>query len=392
MNEKSNNYRYLRFIAWIFLFSALGCSTADDDAVPASVDQPPVFIIGQDLDAIRGYFASDCCPTPDGLTAYVGLYNVLSEEGLYGGTGLDENGAPIETEYSWGAGNVSVYKTANEFGIPNLALGLFISENDTPGALDRLLAGEYDEHIQHLSGLFGYVEGTVYLRIGYEFDGNWNEGLQDTERFIEVWRYIVNMYREQGITNVEYVWQPSTTPFNQIRDEGKQDDIRDWYPGDDYVDWMGMSWFNNPDEQSTYEHGFELRTLRALADDVIAFARERRKPVMIAESTAQGFDFEAMTDRNVSWKFDGPTGEGERSVTADEIWDTWFGPLFAYMDENRDVVRGFAYINVDWDSQAMWGPPYQTDGGYWGDTRLEANEELAARFSAAIEAWRGSFE
>ena len=27
--------------------------------------------------------------------------------------------------------------------------------------------------------------------------------------------------------------------------------------------------------------------------------------------------------------------------------------------------------------------------GFWGDTRIEVNDEIAARFTAAIESWRG---
>ena len=46
-----------------------------------------MFIVGQDLDAIRGYLDSACCPRPDGLTAYVSFYNLLSEAGGYGGSG-----------------------------------------------------------------------------------------------------------------------------------------------------------------------------------------------------------------------------------------------------------------------------------------------------------------
>jgi hypothetical protein len=34
----------------------------------------------------------------------------------------------------------------------------------------------------------------------------------------------------------------------------------------------------------------------------------------------------------------------------------------------------------------MWGPPYQS--GFWGDTQLEVNEEIAKRFSLAIEDWK----
>ena len=36
----------------------------------------------------------------------------------------------------------------------------------------------------------------------------------------------------------------------------------------------------------------------------------------------------------------------------------------------------------------MWGPPYEN--GFWGDTRLETNPELARRFNQAVTAWKAN--
>ena len=73
-------------------------------------------------------------------------------------------------------------------------------------------------------------------------------------------------------------------------------------------------------------------------------------------------------------------------ATDDEIWEHWFAPLFKLLDDNKDVIHVLAYINADWDSQAMWGPPYAS--GFWGDSRLEVNPEIARRFADAIERWK----
>ena len=91
---------------------------------------------------------------------------------------------------------------------------------------------------------------------------------------------------------------------------------------------------------------------------------------------------------NHSSLWDGDPTSDQQSMTDEEIWDYWFAPLFAYMDDNRDVIHALAYINVDWDSQPMWGPPYAN--GFWGDTRLETNPELARRFNQAVTAWKAN--
>ena len=91
---------------------------------------------------------------------------------------------------------------------------------------------------------------------------------------------------------------------------------------------------------------------------------------------------------NISPLWDGPSHGAVRAVTSRQIWDSWYAPLFAYMAANRDVVRGLAYINCDWDSQRVWGPPYRE--GFWGDTRLQANRQIAGRWNRAITQWRNA--
>ncbi len=360
-----------------------------DQAVSAETSKEPVappklLIIGQDLGAIRGYMASDCCPQPDALTAYVGFYNI-SNLYSFGGLGMDARGKDVGSETEWGAGPVSAFRTATEFGIGSVALGLSITENDHPGALDRLVAGEYDKEIRRLALFADRIDGTLYLRIGYEFDGAWNHGYGDTERYIAAFRRIVDVMRDEGADNVEFVWQASASTTDDLIDRG-HDDITRWYPGDDYVDWMAFSWFMAPDETVTVESDYESPTPLELTEELLVFARERSKPVMIAEASPQGLDLAEgfLAHHHPIW--DGEAGTGRVDMTNDELWDHWFAPLFELMADNRDVIHALAYINADWDSQAMWGPPYES--GFWGDTRLEVNADIAARFSTAIAAWK----
>ena len=100
---------------------------AGQDPVPAAASK--LLIIGQDLGAIRGYMASDCCPQPDALTAYVDFYDILTPAD-FGGLGMDADGGDAGFEFDWGAGPVSAMRTATEFGIGAVALGLSLTEND----------------------------------------------------------------------------------------------------------------------------------------------------------------------------------------------------------------------------------------------------------------------
>ena len=352
-------------------------------SVAASGDSRLLFV-GQDLDSIRGYVASGCCRAPDGLTAYLSLYNLRSGVDGFGGLGLDERGEPVDLEHSWGAGPVNAYRTATAFGAKHLAVGLDFTEAARAGGIDAILAGAYDAEIDHLGRLFAHVPGDVFLRIGYEFDGAWNAGYEDAGRYARTFRYIVDRLRaEPRAANVQFVWQASASPLDDILDGG-HDDIRAWYPGDDYVDWLAFSWFLHPDEAPTT--GARPPTARQLAQEMLTLAEASGKPVMVAEAMPQGYDLARLTRRFTGPLWDGAAGTGERQLTAEEIWQAWYAPLFHFLHEHRGTIQALAYINCHWDAQPMWGPPYQA--GYWGDSRLEKNPELARRFSQAVADWK----
>ena len=350
----------------------------------AAGEEPRLLFIGQDLDSIRGYLASGCCPAPDGLTAYLSLYNLRSKADGFGGLGLNERGEPVDLEHSWGAGPVNAHRTATAFGAEHLAVGLDFTEGARPGGVDAILAGRYDAEIDHLQHLFGRVSGRVLLRIGYEFDGAWNAGYEDADRFRRVYRYIVDRLRSgPHAADVQFVWHASASPLDDILD-GEREDISAWYPGDDYVDWLAFSWFLHPDEAPTT--GAQPPSARQLAEEVLTLAETSGKPVMVAEAAPQGYDLARLTRRFTGPLWDGTAGDGERMLSEKEIWHAWYAPLFRFLHEQRRSIRALAYINCHWDAQPMWGPPYQA--GYWGDSRLETNRELARRFSEAVADWR----
>ena len=384
-----NQWREAVFAVSAALLLTAGCGAADTGATNTADGPQPtakkLLIVGQDLSAIRGYMSSDCCLKPDGLTAYLDFYDLL-KPGDFGGLGIDDAGKQLDFELSWGAGPNSAYLTATDFGVSDIAIGLSITENEHPGGLQRIVDGKHDNEIRQLAKFATMVDGQVYLRIGYEFDGAWNHGYWNPDLYIGAYRRIVDVLREEGADNVEYVLQASAAGVDEIIDGGHED-ISKWYPGDEYVDWLGLSWFMNPDERSIVPQAdFTPMSPGELADELLQLAREKGKPVMIAEASPQAMDLRENFTAHHSPLWDGETASNRQPMSDDEIWEYWFAPLFAYMEDNRDVVDALAYINVDWDSQPMWGPPYES--GFWGDSRLETNPELARRFNEAITAWK----
>ena len=346
-----------------------------------------IMIIGQDLASSAGYVNSGRFPTPGGITTYVAFYDILNDNAGNGALGINSSGQINTNDVDWGAGPLHAYNAAVGFPNSTLQIGLNIAEGSNAtgnfwcaGCLAQLANGSFTAEINQLANFFNRISSTpVYLRIGYEFDGQWNAGYENTQNYISAYRNIVRGLRNAGVSNVAFVWQSSTSPIDDIL-EGRRENINDWYPGDNFVDWLGMSWFLGPNE--TAPVGGTVSTQIQLANEVVNMARSRGKPVMIAEATAQGYDLSASTNSNISTVWDGTSGGNTRSLSGQALWNEWFAPFFNYISDNSDVIQAVSYINANWDSQGLWGPPYTE--GYWGDTRIEANGTISNNWNQEL--------
>ncbi|MEP7291212.1 MAG: family 16 glycosylhydrolase [Chloroflexota bacterium] len=328
----------MKILAWIiaFLF-ATGSVFAQGDTMQYTAKfLPPegktLLIIGQDLGAVGGLpnytdgYADHIQLTPGGVTTYTDIAN------LNGLTHLA----------NWGSGDVSAQLLADEprYSASALVMGLWMT-----GSEARVADGTLDTQVDALGEWIKAQNRPVYLRIGYEFDGEWNA--YEPEGYVAAFRHIVDRFRATGVDNAATVWQSAT---HHSPHYGGHEWI-EWYPGDDYVDWFALSYFEP-----------RLPILNAFLD----LARAHNKPVMIAESAPKGASTSATTRPEL-------------------LWEGWYQPFFDFIYTNSDVIRAVAYINVDWDSQPMWA----NHEDRWGDSRVQANEVIAAHWLSEIRkpAW-----
>ncbi len=381
--------RRIRRVGLALAISASVLAAGCGDPVGARSHDTDLLILGQDLEAYRGYVEAGIAPSPDGITQYLKFFNLLDEAKAFGGLGLDADGNPVETIAEWGGGPTNAWTATQISEVPYLAIGLSLAEHEheglQPGALARVAAGDYDAQIEQLVRFATSTEKTILLRIGYEFEGAWNIGYHRFEDFRAAYIRIAARLRGAGASNVQFVWQASASPIDDVIDGGRET-ISNWYPGDEWVDWVGVSIFLPPDEAPSVPLNTQPPLARELLDEMIEFARQHYKPVIIAEATPQGFQLDRLDNAHITGIWDGPSGQGVVPVTAEDIWDAWYQPLFDYMAENDDVIDALAYINADWDAQGRWDAPYQE--GYWGDTRIELNQTIAERWQGAVETWR----
>lgn len=345
--------------------------------------------IGQDEDAIYNYFHieknDDCLtyrnfPQPVGLTQYIDIFQL---EGL-------------KTAVNKGAGTNCVKNILDDVclkrygkNIPfDMAIGIWMNDEVD---MKNLVNGVYDAKINELADfLKTYPNVKFYLRIGYEFDGQWNKAYEDRRRYIIAFQRIhdilrVNFEKSKTAKNWLSVWQACTSPLDDIM-ENKIENLGDWYPGDKYVDFCGLSWFLAGTKTAPkYTNSINViykRSQRSLANEMIYFANSKNKPVMICEATPQGYSLSGLYRKNINPFWDGIAGEGMIKLTPLQIWNEWYKPFFEFIEKNKQTIKIVAYINQNWEEQAMWALP--KSGTYWGDSRIQANDKISQWWSEMI--------
>ena len=119
----------------------------------------------------------------------------------------------------------------------------------------------------------------MYLRVGYEFDGSWNH--YEPNQYKAAYKYMVDRLRNNGVTNIKFVWQACTYVYNY-----ENRPLMDWYPGDNYVDYVGLSFFfyaEGPKDGSNNS---------PFLDEALGIARSKNKPVMMAEVSPQYYQLD----------------------------------------------------------------------------------------------------
>jgi len=218
------------------------------------------------------------------------------------------------------------------------------------GATEAVAAGEMDSVVAEMGQILRESRKPVFLRIGYVCDGPWNR--YPPEPYKRAWRRIADILRGRKVgrgapiapvTNVALVWHSAAYATYGGHS------FQAWYPGDDAVDWVAVSWF-------PWARAEDEATAAAARDQVAAFARRHRKPLMIAEAAPKSY-FEA---------------------DARDAWSGWHARVFAWI--GRNDVKAYSYINQDWNAMRQWQAG--CGGGDWGNTRVQKPG------SVILETWR----
>lgn len=143
--------------------------------------------------------------------------------------------------------------------------------------LERIQAGAYDTNIATICSAVAELESPIKIRWAHEMEDTGGKFLWarwSPEDYISAYRHFVTECRKQ-LPNASYVWSPKGDPS-----------LVKYYPGDDYVDVIGLSVFGYQDYDKS-NFGRE-RTFEQALDPEYRLVSGFGKPVIVAELGYEG--------------------------------------------------------------------------------------------------------
>lgn len=218
--------------------------------------------------------------------------------------------------------------------------------------LSKILAGDFDAYLTQYAKDIVKTGLPMGIRMNHEMNGDWYpwaEGVNNNQKgdYVKVWRHVHDIFEKQGANKlVMWIWAPNI--INNLASSNKTyEHLAALYPGDEYVDWVGVSAYLRPnyraDNDFSFAYTFDatLNQLRKLTD----------KPIYLAEIGASEIG-------------------GHKA--------TWITSLFEALEkpENADVI-GFSWFSLVVTSNV--GGVRATN-----DWRIDSKSDTLAAFRAGL--------
>lgn len=221
-----------------------------------------------------------------------------------------------------------------------LHIAIAFRSGDGHPVLDGINSGLYDLAIDELVRGLPYTGRPVFMRLGYEFNGEWNK--YDPVKFKQAWQRVARRLEQDKATRrqVALVWDMSCNAKNK--------DWQPYFPGDEYVDWWGVNVLDPGDGPSAPDSA----CVRGFVDA----AGSKTFPVMIAESMPERI-----------------------GTQAPDVWQKWFSPYFNQLLKHP-AVKAFNYINRDCRPTSKT----RCNGKHWGTARIQDSPHIGQLYARAL--------
>lgn len=142
--------------------------------------------------------------------------------------------------------------------------------------LANIAAGASNAYVERFAAAVRALNKPIALSFSHEFNGNWypwGTTGATAAQFVAAWQHIHKLFAAAGATNVIWIWDPNDIfPVPNVS-------LKAYYPGDAYVDWVGVTGYWSQAGPNTYASLY-LPTL----EDIRGFTE---KPFIIAETSVE---------------------------------------------------------------------------------------------------------
>lgn len=178
----------------------------------------------------------------------------------------------IEWYTAWGSG-FDTYGVNNAWSYGALS---FISWEPFSTSIREIADGVSDDYVTSFAAAVRDVCLPVAISFAHEMNAHWYPwGSRTTEPgdLVRAWRHVHDLFRRTGATNVIWVWAP-----NSIQ-QAPEVPLAPLYPGDSYVDWVGLTGYYTSTDPGTFADifGSTLRQVRKFT----------KRPLVIAETGSE---------------------------------------------------------------------------------------------------------
>ncbi len=207
--------------------------------------------------------------------------------------------------------------------------------------------GTWDEYFKQAALAVKGFGGPVFISIDHEMNGNWYPYSQaypgaDTTAadYVAAWQRIVTIFNQNGANNVAWVWSPNVPDVGGVGYEA-------YYPGDSYVDWVGVSLYsgNDPTAMDDIYQKYSAKKPFFITEWATAPEKNRFNPQFPGEVAWVKEFFDSLNERYprvkaISW-FNWNQGDGDyRLQRVPEQAKAYAGDVAAprYLDSAGDLV------------------------------------------------------
>ena len=172
------------------------------------------------------------------------------------------------------------------------------SSNSAPDySLPKIIGGDFDAYLHQYAKDVVASGHPLAIRLDHEMNGIWypwseNDGAGNPINgnspgdYVKMWRHVHDIFQQEGANDlVVWVWAPNIV--NNLPATHKAAGyLENLYPGDDYVDWVGLSGYLRPPYKSDNDFSFGY-TFQPSLDKLRSITK---KPIILAEVGASETD------------------------------------------------------------------------------------------------------